>query len=379
MRVALIIEAWSPWLGGGQTHAERLVRGLVERGYTVDVYTRRLIINSKPYSTDTRFAGARVYRLGRTSPINSPIGRISWIRDTTRIASRRRYDVIHGQANLGGLPAKLISRTTKTPCVYTVHGSGLMDWDELKRGPHGWVNREIERWLLTTIRYDLEISVDHRFTQLPNTNEVVVIPNGVDVDLFDSIPAEKNDRFTFLFVGRLHPQKGLRFLFEALEHMDRDFTVDIVGDGPLRSALEQHADDKRLPVRFLGRLSGDELIRAYKRAHVFVLPSVYEGQPITLLEAWAAGLPVIVTDVGDNDRFVTEENGWLVMPRSERALREAMHKAMSLSNDERSSIGETNRTKAREDYGWDRMVERTIEAYERVANTHKGAGPNSPP
>jgi glycosyltransferase involved in cell wall biosynthesis len=141
-------------------------------------------------------------------------------------------------------------------------------------------------------------------------SRVRVIPNYVLTDLFrpDSEGTCKPGRICF--IGRLEPQKNLFALLEAVRGLDVE--LEIIGDGSQRKALEEAARDKEVNARFLGRRLHAELPQHLNAAEIFILPSLYEGHPKTLLEAMACGRPVIGTDViGMRELIRHRETGYL--------------------------------------------------------------------
>jgi glycosyltransferase involved in cell wall biosynthesis len=134
-------------------------------------------------------------------------------------------------------------------------------------------------------------------------DRIAVIPNGVD-DRFFSLgtsrdPATRRTGATrLLFVGRLDVQKNVGRLVSAMASVSANTELVIVGDGEQRSLIKDQIDHLGLPnVRLVGAQRGDELLRWYEWADIFVLPSNEEGMPLVLLEATAARLPIIATDV----------------------------------------------------------------------------------
>ena len=115
-----------------------------------------------------------------------------------------------------------------------------------------------------------------------------------------------------------------------------------------------------------GQYTGKSLIKAYKRAHVFVLSSLAEGQPITLLEAWAAKLPVVVTNVGDNAKMVQDGvNGYLVEPNNVVQLTQAILKVLR-ARTKNTKMGEAGYELVKQEYSWDKVAESTWQVYQKV-------------
>jgi len=141
-------------------------------------------------------------------------------------------------------------------------------------------------------------------------SKVTVIPNYVLTDLFrpDSDGICKPGRICF--VGRLHPQKNLFALIEAVRGLNVE--LEIIGDGSQREALKAAANDKRVNGRFLRNRPHAELPQHFNAAEIFILPSLYEGHPKTILEAMACGRPVIGTNVpGIREIIRHRETGYL--------------------------------------------------------------------
>jgi glycosyltransferase involved in cell wall biosynthesis len=131
--------------------------------------------------------------------------------------------------------------------------------------------------------------------------------------------------------ANLLPVKGHRYLFEALAGLD-GVSLDVAGEGPLRADLEERA--RGLPVRFLGAVSHTDLLAGMEagRWDAVVLPSAptpegdKEGIPVSLIEAMAAGVPVLSTECGAIPELVTEDSGLLVPPADPAALRAALER-----------------------------------------------------
>jgi glycosyltransferase involved in cell wall biosynthesis len=166
---------------------------------------------------------------------------------------------------------------------------------------------------------------------------VSVIPNGVDAAGIGSAPAADLSQFgipspsrTLLFVGRLHPQKGVSVLLEAFHKLQAaDVHLLIVGAGPLeadvRTIVRAHSLESR--VHLAGQR--DDVPSLMRAASALVLPSLWEGMPNVVLEAMAARLPVIATAVdGTTELIEDEETGWLCAPGSVESLEHAMRRML---------------------------------------------------
>jgi glycosyltransferase involved in cell wall biosynthesis len=118
-------------------------------------------------------------------------------------------------------------------------------------------------------------------------------------DYFSAEKLSKNTIPHLLFVGRLSVQKNLPLLIEAISHMQTNVVLDIVGEGELRGAIAALIQKYKLQnVHLHGQKTGKELIDFYRSADIFVSPSFKEaGVPNTILEALAAGLPVVASDL----------------------------------------------------------------------------------
>lgn len=135
--------------------------------------------------------------------------------------------------------------------------------------------------------------------------KIFVKPNFVDPD-----PGQGTQSGAYaIFVGRLSPEKGLRTLLEAWQRLGNSIPLRVVGDGPLRAGLTEYVEREGLSsVRFMGRLGRAETQEAIKGALFLVLPSVcYENFPMTIVEAFAAGTPVVCSCLGAMQEIVTHQ------------------------------------------------------------------------
>jgi glycosyltransferase involved in cell wall biosynthesis len=151
-------------------------------------------------------------------------------------------------------------------------------------------------------------------------SKMVVIPNFVDTSLFFPPPSRAATPRQVAFVGRLTAQKNLHALISAVAKHP-SLRLAIVGDGPLRDDLEQHARLTGADVEFLGRLRSDEVATILRASDIFAFPTLFEGHPKALLEAMATGLPVVTTPVQGNRQVIRHrDNGFMLEGTDERAI-----------------------------------------------------------
>jgi glycosyltransferase involved in cell wall biosynthesis len=137
--------------------------------------------------------------------------------------------------------------------------------------------------------------------------------------------------------------------------------LSIVGDGPELGNLKRQA--KGLKVKFLGQMEGNKLVQEMKKADLYVMPSRVEGMPIRLLEAWAAKIPVVVTDVGDNAKYIIEEKNGFLSDVNSNSIKDAISRAIRSKN--LNSMAESGYKKVL-NYSWDKIAEQTLKAYREV-------------
>jgi len=206
--------------------------------------------------------------------------------------------------------------------------------------------------------------------------KVTTIPNGVDAACFAEAKPVDLSQFsipknstTLLFVGRLDPQKAPLNLMQACEPVlsrQKQVHLLLVGDGPLKPDIESWIEQHSLVNRI--HLTGwrDDVAGIYKAAHCLVLPSLWEGMPNVVLEAMAAGLPVVATNVeGCNELIQDHQTGLLVPPDDISALSEAIS-AMLQNPNRASEYAQSSQVIVFKYFTQNIMAQKYIELYEKL-------------
>lgn len=193
---------------------------------------------------------------------------------------------------------------------------------------------------------------------------VFTVPNGVADRWFLPPRAQSEEGpLRLLFVGRLSPQKNVARLLEAVSLLHRPVRLRVVGDGELRGALERQASELGLKdVEFTGGLLGDRLLDAYREADAFVLPSDKEGMPLAALEAMAAALPVVATDVPGNAELL---GGTGVLTAPEPAALARALDALAADPTLRRELARRSAETARR-HSWAAVTAQVEQVYEQV-------------
>ncbi|MFC2082811.1 glycosyltransferase family 4 protein [Candidatus Bipolaricaulota bacterium] len=233
-------------------------------------------------------------------------------------------DLVHGHGGLGCICAYGAARYRRIPVVATRHG--------LEPGP---LHTLAWRFLLTRVdRYVSLLPEDNEHLYKANSTSLGDIPrNGIDATAWRGLKSAAEslrgkfgiplDGFVVGVVGRLAPEKQQAFFLRALASHSREaggVHVLVIGEGPSQTEVQASArslgcEDK---VSFLGFV--DDMPAAYRSLDLIVMTSTRESQSMVVLEAMAAGVPVVATDVGGTPWLLGDGAGWLVSPLDEAAL-----------------------------------------------------------
>ena len=248
-------------------------------------------------------------------------------------------------------------------------------WDDYWYEYLGWkgaFGKVIER-VTTRLGTEIVPISDHIATDLHSigrTDGLSVVPNGVDYDRLQEIPATDAD-WDVIYVGRLSEHKNVDVLLEAISLIaeDREVRCGVIGDGPERGSLEKYASelDVENHVEFLGFVEADEdVIGNIKAADVFVLPSEREGFPNTILEANACGVPSVVIDHPENGARAVVADGetGYVTDLSAEAVADRVE--VLLSDEETRRRMSENARAFGQDHDWNVIVDRLEGVYRDV-------------
>lgn len=207
---------------------------------------------------------------------------------------------------------------------------------------------------------------------------IALIPNAVRMDTPDTagtvVPVQGSP--LFLSVGRMEQNKGFHILIEALsaaKDLPQEWKLAIGGTGSQEERLKHLAVQKGLrgKIAFLGALEDKDLNSLYKRADLFLNPTLFEGSSIVTLEAMKAGLPIVASRAGGlPDKVLPGQNGWLVPPGDPAALAHAIEAACA-QRSEWKRMGEASAKIVREQYSWNQAGRRFLEllAEEKATKT----------
>jgi glycogen synthase len=359
-------------VGGMQSHTGQLTRALDACGVAQTVVTAWRPGALRPERLGSR---SRVVRLG------APVRRFRQLYAPTAalVLSRLAADAdlvhVHLGEDLAVVPLGLLASRRRRPVVLTVHCS--LRHTLRPAGGRGLALSTVGAALesLGERRADAVIVLTQRLADRLVAEDLApgrvhVIPSGVDLRRFAGRlpdPAPDLPRPRVLFVGRLAGQKGVSTLLDAVPLLRSRAVVVLVGDGPQRPALERQAGRLgRGRVRFQGLVAHAEVPAWLAAADVLVLPSVYEELGSVLLEAMAAGLPVVASAVGGIPEALGAA-GRLVPPHDPAALAGAVDELLddpALA----ARLGEAARRRATA-FSWDALAGRVLEVYREVVGS----------
>jgi len=279
-----------------------------------------------------------------------------------------RPDIVHTHSPDLGFILSIHCWLHRISIINTYHGISFND-----KG-YFLIKRKLEEFLIKYSNFDKIIIKDKNslddFRKLKIRN-VDYLPNAIDLDLFRLKRHKVNRKVIFLFAGRIEKEKGLDYLINAvnkLKKKEESFEVLLIGKGLDQKHFNELVTSLNLDsyIKFLGEKSKDEMIDYYFNSDVFISPSLHESFPITVLEAWAAKLPVIITDVGGVSTICKDkENAIIIAPRNQKNIIEAM--TILIKNPElRKKLGENGRKLIEKNYRWDKIAKEMESIYEEI-------------
>jgi glycosyltransferase involved in cell wall biosynthesis len=379
IRVALIPSAYLPDLGGVEELSHNLARGLQTSGDAVEVWTAKIPAVGPP--AEDRIDGVTIRRFPFVLPAMRPgsVARfpspaVSTMRALRRAVHDFRPDVLHVHCfGPNGVYATALGLLSRLPVIVTLHGEtinnefGIFERSVLLRRA---LRIALRRAAAVTgcSQFTLDDAI-RRFGLRPDRAEVIF--NGVNLDEATADrPKQFTGALTVLAMGRMVDNKGFDLLLDAFARVAAEYPgsdLVLAGDGRAQADLRAQADQLGLAakVRFPGRLDRGQVGSALAAADVFVVPSRVEPFGIVVLEAWNAGLPVIVTNRGGTREFVTDGvDGLLVDVLDVQSLTHALDQVLR-DGTLRARLARAGRLKVTR-FGWPAVTAQYRELYARV-------------
>jgi phosphatidylinositol alpha-mannosyltransferase len=373
LKVGIVSPYGYPHPGGVNEHVRHTYEAMRRMGHDVWIITSR-------YGRERESEG-HIIRLGTgyAFPANGSMGRVtvSWrFKERAReLLAEQRFDVLHFHEPFVPFLSPTVLDQSDTVNVATFHAFGGFS-------PSYWVGSRFAGRLAELLHGRIAVSGAARhFISRYFPGDYTIIPNGVDLDRFaDAEPFEelRDGTLNILFLGRFEERKGLIHLLKAYHRLRKrhvDARLLVVGTGPKSREYRRFVGLRGIrDVEWLGRVSDDDKARYFASADIFCSPATgQESFGIVLLEAMAAGIPIVASDIhGYKNVMQRGVQGLLVEPRNPRALAAALYK-LAGDPDLRHRMGEEGRARAPE-YSWDRVTERIVDDYHEVRDRVMAAG-----
>ncbi|MBN2860526.1 MAG: glycosyltransferase family 4 protein [Sphaerochaetaceae bacterium] len=398
----------SHW-GGSETFVAEVSRRMVSHGFDVKIFT------SKALSTVSHetYQGVPIHRFTYVYPyaglsthakslLDQKAGNLFSFSLLWALLFRKDLDLIHLHTGkrMGGI-GRLCARVRRIPYIISLHGGNLAvpederdTWVEPTKGLFEW--GKVLGMLVGSRRVLADASAiicvgkdeyDAMVTQYPDAY-IEYLPNGVDIQRFETGDGAafrrtygiSEDRFVCLTMARLDVQKNQLGLIRQLPALlEKNPLIHLLLIGPATNreyaaSLRQEADRLGLTdhITIIEGLpyQGSELVDAYKASSCFVLPSLHEPFGMVVLEAWASGLPVAVSQRGGLASLVTQDTtGLFFDPASEAEDENSIASTVARLSQDRAfaqSLAEAGRQEAAASYSWDSITARLETIYQRV-------------
>lgn len=351
-------------IGGGQIHVRDLARALQARGVRVAV------------AAGSR--GALQEELAKTSipyfEIPDLVRSIHPLYDLVAISALRRRirafrpALVSCHTAKAGLVGRVAALLEGVPTLFTAHGwqfaEGIPAWQKLTVLAVETVLARLTKRIITVSSYDRDLALRYR---LGSTAKLKLVHNGMPWQ--DRIPGGLGSSATvrIVMVARFQEQKDHATLFEALGRLpDLPWTLELIGDGPDLPRWQRWVEEKGWSgrVKFSGQVL--DVPRRLEAADVFVLATLWEGFPRSILEAMRASLPVVVSDVGGvRESVVDGVSGFVVPARDAEALTQRLQRLLA-DAELRRTMGEAGRARYEAEFTFEAMLEKTLRVWDRV-------------
>lgn len=359
--------------GGVQVHVGQLSHHLRERGHDVVV----LAPGDRPgFREDARVVG-RPYAVH----VNGSVARLCFSRRSSRVVRKAletfRPDIIHVHDPLTPSTAMLGVLHANAPVVATFHSYFARDHFE---GKIYTAIAPLLRPVWKRVKRRLAVSEAARYSVCSRMGDapVEIVPNGADIQIFaNAAPAQDlSPGRRLLFVGRLEPRKGFPVAVKAFAELAPqypDLQLVVVGDGEERNAIDALPPQVRQRVRMLGKVSYEALPTYHRASDVFVSPATgSESFGIVLVEAMAAGLPLVASDIaGYREVARHESEGLLVQPSDPAALAAGVRRL--LDNPAFAARLSANGMRRSHAFAWDRIIDRLEVVYDGLLDPARRA------
>ena len=377
LKIGIVSPYGYPHPGGVNQHVHYTHDAMRRMGH--DVW----IITSK-YGRERESEG-HVIRLGTgwAAPANGSVGRVTlglrFKKQARELLEEHRFDILHFHEPFVPFLSPTMLDASNTVNIATFHAFGGFS-------PSYWIGSKFAGRLANLLHGRIAVSGAARhFINRYFPGEYRIIPNGVEVDRYaDAQPFEnlRDGTLNILFVGRFEERKGLIHLLKAYHRLRKrkvDARLLVIGAGPKEREYRRFVGLRGIrDVEFLGRVSDEDKVRYFASADIYCAPNTgQESFGIVLLEAMAAGVPIVASDIHGFKRVIERNvQGLLVEPRNPRALAAGLY-ALARDPELRHEMGEAGRARAPE-FTWDRVSERIVDFYyetrERVlAGRHSSA------
>lgn len=357
MKIAIISSYWKPphFKGGISRVIFELRKEWQKIGHTVDIYARITVPNEKE-------------GVFRVPILPVPLLGIWMNLYMLLFQSLDKYDILFPQSAFQSL------FLDKRKCVPFIHT--LFNVEHFVRW-HFWkyAITPLEKHALKSIRGC--IALDNKtvgsLTKEHHVKDTKIlrVSNGVDYTFFCPEPQEYKKGFVILSAGRFIPRKRFDILIKAFAsfvELHDDATLIIAGDGPLRTDLHEMAHHLHVKEKILfpGMVDENDMLKLYRSASVFVLPSSDEGMPMVVLEAQACGLPVVLADFESaRDLVIEGETGFILRDADPRMWAEVFNRFYRQPVLIRS-FGEEARNRIKNEFGWSAVAKKISDYFQSI-------------
>lgn len=327
-----------------------------------------------------------------------PLDNWAFNQSISQIADSIKADIYEAHTVSGyGFLKAIKKRKINKPFIQTVHGVLADEYIKSSKSVSPSIRMKLSNvflWHLSKIerkvtqKADLIVTVSKysakKLVQLYDVDEakIRIVPNGVDPQRFKPFKdyervkgriGPKSKPFV-LFVGRLIPRKGVHFLIQAAKKVikeNSDTMFLVIGDGPLKNHLISYSKEVGVSKNFifLGDVDDKTLPSFYNRADLLALPSLQEGQGISLLEAQSTAKPVVAFDVSAvNEVVINKETGLLIKPDSDGLANAILH--LLSDSTLREKMGRNGREFVQKNFSWDICAQRMFQVYSEASESY---------